>query len=971
MLIQRCPHCMADLREYEEGPCPFCGFDQDAAPQPEGAMPRNTILHGKYLVGDVLGQGGFGITYIGFDLSLESKVAIKEYCPTGAATRRKGQNSLLWNSSHLSQAFRQSAYEDFLKEARKMAKIDQISSIVRVRETFLENETAYIVMDYVEGETLKQRLKKNGVMKFSDCITLLRPMMEDLDKVHAQGLIHRDISPDNIMIQPDGKVKLLDLGAAKDMTLQRDGVSQLVTKKGFSPAEQYMDSGKIGPWTDVYALCATIYYACYGRMVPPSLERLAQDNLTFDLAAKEPIPPAAVETLKQGLAVRVEDRTQSVGQLLAHLEGSRPIISRLLRPLASGRKKPLLPAILGGAAAALLLIVLAVFFSGGQGEITVQTLGCENGNLSNIGGYQKNDDYQYFIGADNALYICAWNQENETFYVDQLQTAAYFCYFINLSEDSVYFCSNDYEGCSIQRMDLDGSDMEELVSADLRFVFMQYVQMSNGREYLYYIVRSQDDPYQNCGSLYRYDLKKKTSELLVEGQLIWFNFYQDSLYTLRYNDRQNGTILEKRTLTGADPLMMDDQSLCSTGFIEEGKLFLRSFGKETVLVYDLNEEITEGTVPQGLYQMSVDLTSGLTYGDGWLYYVNSTDSSVHRIRPDGTGDQLVLEGRHPSTIGYLDSWFWFIETTSQENASYDTMQAYLSFRDGSNVMEIAGPDLAWSCEIPMLQEFSYELNEAGDGYILTGYQGSATSLALPWEIDGLPVVEIGPEAFKGSSIQEVQILRNVTAIDDSAFFGCKDLVSVRLPDGLLTIGGSAFGDCNSLTQARLPDSVTSVGSLAFAETRLSSVYIPASLTDIGSGAFALKDDAGLTAFEVSSDNPKYQSVDGILYQNNRSTLVACPVGWEGKVTVDSNTFQIGAYSFAHCSKVTEVDMPIYIFWVNSQAFFGCYSLESIQVSPVCEVADNLGRDELVVERYQLSQEQTDLLVALRDRLISG
>ena len=97
MLIQRCPHCMADLREYEEGPCPFCGFDQDAAPQPEGAMPRNTILHGKYLVGDVLGQGGFGITYIGFDLSLESKVAIKEYCPTGAATRRKGQNSLLWN----------------------------------------------------------------------------------------------------------------------------------------------------------------------------------------------------------------------------------------------------------------------------------------------------------------------------------------------------------------------------------------------------------------------------------------------------------------------------------------------------------------------------------------------------------------------------------------------------------------------------------------------------------------------------------------------------------------------------------------------------------------------------------------------------------------------------------------------------------------------------------------------------------
>ena len=323
MNINRCPHCMEELGEVTGSFCPFCGFNAAQNPQPPEALPRESILHGKYLIGDVLGRGGFGITYIGFDLSLESKVAIKEYYPSGSAMRRAGESSLYWNSTCASQTSRQGAYNDFLKEARKMARVDSIPSIVRVRETFLENETAYIVMDYVEGETLKTRLKRDGVLTYSACYAMLRPMMEDLQKVHQLGIIHRDISPDNIMIQKDGSVKLLDLGAAKDLSKKSDGMSQLVTKNGFSPAEQYMDSGKIGPWTDVYALCATIYYTCYGKLVPQALERLMDDTLTFDLPAKEPLPQHAVEALKKGLAVRVNDRVQNVEQLLSLLEAPK------------------------------------------------------------------------------------------------------------------------------------------------------------------------------------------------------------------------------------------------------------------------------------------------------------------------------------------------------------------------------------------------------------------------------------------------------------------------------------------------------------------------------------------------------------------------------------------------------------------------------------------------------------------------
>ena len=349
MEINRCPHCMRELTGHRDGACPFCGFNAQKSPQPAEAMPRNTILNGKYLVGDVLGRGGFGITYIGFDLSLESRVAIKEYYPSGAAMRREGESELYWSSSYKFRSSREDAKNYFLKEARKMARVENIPSVVRVRETFLANETAYIVMDYVEGETLKARLRREGPMTYTACYALLRPMMQDLCKIHRQGVIHRDISPDNIMIQGDGSVKLLDLGAAKDLNKHSDEVSVPVGKNGYSPMEQYLNNGSIGPWTDVYALCATIYYACYGKRVPQSLERLEQDTLRFDLPTREPIPPYVVGALRKGLAVRAADRTQSVDVLLDQLEEEQTTILRPARqpgaapapvPAAKPAKKP-------------------------------------------------------------------------------------------------------------------------------------------------------------------------------------------------------------------------------------------------------------------------------------------------------------------------------------------------------------------------------------------------------------------------------------------------------------------------------------------------------------------------------------------------------------------------------------------------------------------------------------------------------
>lgn len=314
MYVKRCVNCM---KEIEGAECPYCGFCEDREKQDANVLKWNTILHGRYLVGKVLGQGGFGITYVGYDLVLNIKVAIKEYFPMGHVSRNmEYSNQLQWNTSQASQIQWKVGCENFLKEAQKMAKIDSIAEIVRVRDTFFENNTAYIVMDFVEGQTLKAWLKAHGLMNLPDCLKLLEPLMEGLARVHEQGMIHRDISPDNIMILPDGKVRLLDFGAAKDTTVNQNGASQLVTKRGFSPTEQYLEDGNIGSWTDVYALSATIYYAVTGKLVPESVGRAINDNLRMEPDPSKGLTAEVIAVFRDGLAVSEKDRIQTMTELL-------------------------------------------------------------------------------------------------------------------------------------------------------------------------------------------------------------------------------------------------------------------------------------------------------------------------------------------------------------------------------------------------------------------------------------------------------------------------------------------------------------------------------------------------------------------------------------------------------------------------------------------------------------------------------
>ena len=385
MEIRRCMKCMHALAAGETF-CSECGRPYGSVETEPFALKPGTILDGKYLVGEMLGQGGFGITYIGFDLLLEQKVAIKEYYPmsTGMVSR-ENSTTVVWSSAVMQKSGMEKGFDSFLKEARKMAKLGGIPGVVGVKSVFIQNETAYIVMDFIEGETLLKKLQREGPMDYGTCISLMTPIMQALSEVHKHGIIHRDISPDNIMVQSDGKLILLDLGAAKDLDIQgKDGnvqSSQMVAKHGFSPVEQYGQAGKIGPWTDVYAMAATIYYCCTGVLPPSATDRMIEDTLT----CRPRLTKEQFDVLAFCMSVLPQKRPQNMDallQIVTHPAGKTPPVrdvpktepvrpeTRNLQPPKPDPGRPLPKWLIPGIAAAVAVIALIISVGSGGKKST-------------------------------------------------------------------------------------------------------------------------------------------------------------------------------------------------------------------------------------------------------------------------------------------------------------------------------------------------------------------------------------------------------------------------------------------------------------------------------------------------------------------------------------------------------------------------------------------------------------------------
>lgn len=308
-----CMGCMGDRGGGKS--CPACGYVEGSGPETPLYLPPRTLLREQYLVGRVLGHGGFGVTYLAWDLNLNLKLAIKEYLPSDLATRSSGSPTVTPHSGTTREYF-EDGLGKFLDEGRALARFQGHPGVVSVLNFFRDNGTGYLVMSFVEGLTFKEYLERSGGrVPYATALPIVSAVMDALRAVHEAGMLHRDVSPDNIFITQQGQVKLLDFGAARNSVGEQSQSLSVILKPGYAPEEQYRSKGRQGAWSDVYALGATFYRALTGDVPPESLDRLERDELVPPSQRGIPLPPGAEAALLKALAVRATQRFQSVREL--------------------------------------------------------------------------------------------------------------------------------------------------------------------------------------------------------------------------------------------------------------------------------------------------------------------------------------------------------------------------------------------------------------------------------------------------------------------------------------------------------------------------------------------------------------------------------------------------------------------------------------------------------------------------------
>jgi peptidoglycan hydrolase-like protein with peptidoglycan-binding domain len=354
-----------------------------------GVLPAGTALRGYELI-SILGQGAFGITYRARDLQLHRDVAVKEYLPTSLALR-EGRTTVVPRSAEHAAQFAWGR-ERFMDEARTLARLDRTTAIVRVHDFLEDNGTAYMVMALIEGETLARRLAREQRLAPDAVERIVFPLLDGLEEVHGIGFLHRDIKPANIMIDAHGRPTLIDFGASRAAMAERSTTLTAIFTPGYAAAEQFT-SAKLGPWSDIYGLAATLYHAITGSMPPSAIERILKDSYEpLSMLQPEGFPPGLLDGIDAGLAIRVEDRPKTIAEwrqmlrsdgygassLEATRVGHRP--GRLARAAGRTRRARLTlkgPALWGAATAVILLIA-----GGGYLAMTSVSPGASMASLS-------------------------------------------------------------------------------------------------------------------------------------------------------------------------------------------------------------------------------------------------------------------------------------------------------------------------------------------------------------------------------------------------------------------------------------------------------------------------------------------------------------------------------------------------------------------------------------------------------------
>lgn len=320
MASELCMNCFSVKGQYEV--CPYCGYVEGTPPVQPHCLTPGTILGNHFIVGTVIGFGGFGITYKCYDTTLGIIVAAKEFYPTGLVNRSPGETKVGLLSGERREQYN-AQLKRFFMEAQSVAQFGKAKDIVNIYDYFEENKTAYIIMEYIDGILLKDYLEKQGAMPAEVALGVIMPVIEGVKKIHSKGIIHRDISPDNIFITDENSIKIFDFGAAQLNSSKEGMAGEKVIKVGYSAPEQYRDKSRQGFYTDIYSVGAILYQMLTGRKPIESTERERRDKLKSPLELGVKVNSNVDRAVMEAMAVQPELRYQNIQQFEEALRNKR------------------------------------------------------------------------------------------------------------------------------------------------------------------------------------------------------------------------------------------------------------------------------------------------------------------------------------------------------------------------------------------------------------------------------------------------------------------------------------------------------------------------------------------------------------------------------------------------------------------------------------------------------------------------
>lgn len=873
-----CSKCMRELAE--ECVCPFCGYDP-MAPVSEWALEEGTLLqHGRYQLGAVIGAGGFGITYAAWDHTLQLPVAIKEYFPSSLAGRDTRISDDLVPAEESRTAY-ELGLERFRRESRILASLQNVKSVVDIFDWFDGNQTAYLVMEFVRGVTIDDYVKAEKPSP-EQLFRMLRDAIDALDAVHRIGVLHRDISPSNLMVREDGSITLIDFGSAALLARRAGGGDRtILVNKAYAALEQYDPDGEQGPWTDVYGMSATIYALLTGARPPEAVARREHDSLVPPREKGVHLKRWQERALLAGLAVQPSHRIRSMAEFRSRLY-NLPLPEELAR-----RKR--LARLVGCAAALAVLLTMTMLLN--------MTYGFPMGNGV---WYSLRTNGFHAVGYTGSARELEIPEERLHIPVRGIASGVF---------------RNDP---TLERVAIPGSVIEISDLAFSNCEKLALVTIGEGNQSI------GEYAFSDCAALHTVWLPA-SSEQIASNTFV-NTTAKLTLWGVRGSAAQEYALAADIPFATAEEYdtALNDTGLTVTAYRGEGTAVdvPDYIGQRPVTALAASSSL----FPETLQAVSLplfleELPGGALTGHEALTQVE-LNPTLERL-----GDN-ALSGTSLTSLALPDSL-----RSIGERALWQTPITALSLPDG----------LASIGRYAFAESF---LEEAvlPDSVTRMGVSAFSSCTRLRAVRLSAGLTELPGGAFEGcSSLELVLMPEGLQSIGQLAFSKCDALTSLRLPDGLESIGPYAFSECIALELIYIPPSVVSLDPTAFDGCSASLVIsgmagsaAEAFANDFGL-TFADMSDWPET-YQVSSAGLLY--IDG----ETRAEQVRLPDYHEGtvlrgildarqlvsrRVELPAGSETVSTLAFSQCETLEEVAFPAPLRTIGALAFWRCGNLRTV------------------------------------------